>query len=113
MLPKRPVPSTLAYIIVIFVNSAKLCLNQNMFLLSPNLPTAAAILFLCLSCQQLSSDWFSLVSIVFNQSGPICNLHRCYRNLNWCYVKVALVFSQSELCNFSTCIISKLIHSFD
>ena len=36
-----------------------------MFLLSPNLPTAAAILFLCLSCQQFSSDWLSLVSIVF------------------------------------------------
>ena len=28
--------STLAYILVIFVNLAKLCSNENMFLLSPN-----------------------------------------------------------------------------
>ena len=78
MLPKRPVPGTLAYILIIFVNSAKLWLNQNMFLFSPNLPTAAAILFLCLSCQELSSDWLSLVSIVFEPIRTICNLHRCY-----------------------------------
>ena len=86
MLPKLPVPSTLAYILVIFVNSAKLCLNQNTILLPPKLPTAAAILFLF----TLSTALILLALVGFplflSQSEPICNLHWCYTTLHPCYV---------------------------
>ena len=49
--------------------------TNQMFVLSPNLPTAAAILFRCLSCQGFNlivSRWFPLF---LSQSEPICNLH--------------------------------------
>ena len=65
--------------------------------------------FLAFSNQQLSSDWLSLASIVFEPIRTICNLHRCYRNLNCCYVKVAHVFSQSELSYFYMYIIKQFI----
>ena len=82
MLPKLPVASTFVYVLVIFVNSVKLCMNQICFCSLQtfcNLPTPATILFRCV-CPVNSSNLIGskMASIVFNQSEPICNLHWCY-----------------------------------
>ena len=88
MLPKLPLPivPVLWLNILVIVYSAKIFLNQNMFLFSPNLPTAAAILFLFV-CPVNSSNLIILgcFLLFLSQSEPICNMH-------WCYVKAALVF---------------------
>ena len=85
MLPKLPVPSALAYILVISVNSAKFCLNIKCVFALPFRQWPPFCF--CLSCQQLSPDWLWLSFYCFlSQSEHTCNLHRCYTILNPCSV---------------------------